>query len=82
MNDKIKFTEVYPDYDISSLPNWIREDIDNIYVEGKRKKTLVNKNGKKYNLDNKLNHLSGAEWVFFTNSVINTNYSTNFVQCQ
>lgn len=76
MNDKIKFTEVYPDYDVSSLPNWIREDIDNIYVEGKRKKTLVNKNGKKYNLDNKLNHLSGAEWVFFTNSVINTNYST------
>ena len=61
MNDKVKFIEVYPDYDISSLPNWLREDIDNIYVEGKRKKTLVNKNGKKYNLENKLNHLSGAE---------------------
>lgn len=76
MNDKEKFLDIYPEYDLTTLPKWIRDDINNIYVEGKKKKTLVNLDGKKYNLDNKLNHLSGAEWVFFTNSVINTNYST------
>lgn len=71
-----KFLEVYPDYDINSLPYWIREDINNVSVTGKRKKTLVTSDGKKYSLDNKLNHLSGAEWVYFTNSVLNTSFTT------
>ena len=71
-----KFTEIYPDYDIKSLPSCVRDDLDNVLVTGKRKKTIITSDGKKYSLDNKLNHLSGSEWVYFTNSVINTRYST------
>lgn len=70
------FLEVYPDYDINTLPYWIREDIKSVKVTGKKMKTLVAKDGKKYSMENKLNHLSGAEWVYFTNSVINTAYTT------
>ncbi len=32
--------------------------------------------GRKYHLDNKLNDLSGREWTYFLNSVINTRYTT------
>lgn len=70
------FKEVYPDYDLKKLPKNIRDNIDEVIVEGNTNKTLISPNGKKYNIDNKLNDLSGAEWVFFTNSVINTNYTT------
>lgn len=70
------FKDVYPNYDISKLPSWIKDDIDNVVVEGNTNKTLVASNGKKFNIDNKLNDLSGAEWIFFTNSVLNTNYTT------
>ncbi len=72
-----KFKDIYPNYNLNILPKWIREDIDNVIVEGKTNKTLVASNGKKYNINNKLNDLSGAEWIYFTNSVLNTNYSTN-----
>lgn len=72
-----KFIEIYPDYDISKLPKNIRENIDEVIVEGKTNKTLIAPDGKKYNIDNKLNDLSGAEWIFFTNSVLNTNYTTS-----
>ena len=70
------FKEVYPDYDLKKLPKNIRDNIDEVIVEGNTNKTLISPDGKKYNIDNKLNDLSGAEWVFFTNSVINTNYTT------
>lgn len=75
--EKEKFSQVYPDYDLNRLPRVVRENIDEIYVEGKQKKTLLLPNGQKYYLDNKLNDLTGSEWTFFTNSVINTNYSTS-----
>ena len=71
-----KFRKVYPNYDLSKLPKNIRDNIDDVIVEGNTNKTLITPDGKKYNIDNKLNDLSGAEWVFFTNSVINTNYTT------
>ena len=71
-----KFKKVYPDYDISKLPKNIRENIDQVIVEGNTNKTLIAPDGRKYNIDNKLNDLSGAEWIFFTNSVLNTNYTT------
>lgn len=70
------FLEVYPDYDINTLPYWIRDNIKSVKVTGKKMKTLVTEDGKKYSMENKLNHLSGAEWVYFTNSVINTAYTT------
>ncbi len=71
-----KFKNIYPNYDISKLPKNIRDNIDEVIVEGSTNKTLISPDGKKYNIDNKLNDLSGAEWVFFTNSVVNTNYTT------
>lgn len=74
--EEYKFLDIYPDYDVNTLPYWIKEDINNVIVTGKRKKTLVTKEGKKYSLDNKLNHLSGSEWVYFTNSVLNTSFTT------
>lgn len=70
------FKEEYPNYDISSLPSWIRDDVDNLYIVEGSKKNLVNKDGKKYHLNNSLNHLSGQEWTYFLNSVLNTKYST------
>lgn len=74
---KVKFVEEYPDFDLNKLPSYIREIIDDVYVEGKTKRTLVLPDGRKYFLGNKLNDLTGSEWTFFTNSVINTNYSTS-----
>lgn len=71
-----KFKKVYPNYDISKLPKNIRDNIDKVIVEGNTNKTLITPDGKKYNIDNKLNDLSGAEWIYFTNSVLNTNYTT------
>lgn len=70
------FKDVYPNYDIASLPENVRNNIEHVLVEGNTNKTLITPDGKKYNIDNKLNDLSGAEWIFFTNSVLNTNYTT------
>ncbi len=71
-----RFKEIYPEYDIAKLPKNIRDNIENVLVEGNTNKTLIAPDGRKYNIDNKLNDLSGAEWIFFTNSVLNTNYTT------
>ena len=76
MDTNKKFLEVYPDYDISKLPSFIRENINLVYVSGKKNKTLILPDGRKYYLDNKLNDLTGSEWTYFTNSVINTSYNT------
>ncbi len=72
-----RFLEAYPDYDLSKLPSYIREIINDVFVEGKTKRTLVLPDGRKFFLGNKLNDLTGSEWTFFTNSVINTNFSTS-----
>ena len=71
-----KLKEVYPNLDVSLLPTYIRNNIDDIEVIGKRRRTLLLPNGQKYSLDNPLNDLTGSEWTFFTNSIINTKYST------
>jgi len=75
--EHIKVTELWSQEEISSLPDWIQEDIDNAYFIGKSKKVIQISNGKKYHISNKLNDLPGGEWTFFLNSVINTRYSTN-----
>lgn len=72
-----KFKDVYPNYDISKLPRHVRDNINDVIVEGKTNKTLITPDGKKYNIDNKLNDLSGAEWIYFTNSVLNTSFTTS-----
>jgi len=71
-----QFTTIYPSYDLSLLPKWIIKNLDGARVIGKSKKTIILPNGMKYNLNNKLNHLSGSEWTYFINSVLNTKYVT------
>jgi hypothetical protein len=57
-----------------NLPQWILDDIENAVIVGN---TIELPDGRKYNLNNKLNHLSGKEWTYFINSVVNTNYKTS-----
>lgn len=70
------FLEVYPDYDRGKLPGWIVENIDNARVIGNSKQTVILPDGRRYQLNNTLNHMSGGEWTYFINSVINTEYKT------
>jgi DNA modification methylase len=62
---------------IQKLPSWVKKDIKNAVLIGTSKKVIQTSNGKKYHLDNQLNDLSGGEWTFFLNSVINTRYPTS-----
>ena len=68
------FLEIYSDYDRKKLPSWVVENIDSARVIGKSKQTIIIPDGRKYQLNNTLNHLSGGEWTYFINSVINTAY--------
>lgn len=71
------FLEVYPDYDRNKLPSWVTEKIETARVIGNSKQTVILPDGRKYQLNNTLNHMSGGEWTYFTNSVINTAYKTS-----
>ena len=70
------FLEVYPDYDISLLPSWVAEDIENAKVYGNKKRGVIMPDGQKYHLDNTLNDMNGRDWTFFINSVFSTRYPT------
>ena len=72
-----KFVDVYPGYDLTALPLWVKEDINHAKIIGKSGQTILMKDGRKYQLNNSLNHLSGGEWTYFTNSVLNTAYKTS-----
>ncbi len=76
---KISFPakEVLNENDIKKLPKWVKKDIANAMIIGESKNVIQISNGKKYHLKNPLNDLSGGEWTFFLNSVINTRYTTN-----
>ncbi len=69
--------EVLHNSEIEKLPSWVKNDIDNSIIIGESKNVIQTSNGKKYHLKNPLNDLSGGEWTFFLNSVINTRYTTN-----
>ena len=71
------FLEVYPDYNFKLLPDWLQENITVARVFGNQKKGVVLPDGRKFNLDNHLNDLTGKEWTFFINSVFTTAYTTN-----
>jgi predicted RNA methylase len=75
--DSILFKEIYPDYDMNLLPQWVIDNIDKARIIGNAKQTVILPDGRRYQLNNILNHLSGGEWVFFTNSVLNTRYLTS-----
>lgn len=68
------FSLVYPEYDLDKLPSWVVENIDKARIIGNSKKTVILADGRKYQLNNTLNHMSGGEWTYFINSVINTTY--------
>lgn len=76
LKEHASFQELYPNYDVSKLPGWVIDDIKNAQIVGSSKKVVQTSDGRKYHLDNRLNHLSGAEWTYFTSSVINTRYPT------
>lgn len=74
--EAIPFLEAHPDYDLEKLPSWVKNDINNARVSGSKLKSVIMPDGRRYYLDNKLNHLSGQEWSFFINSVFTTRYPT------
>ncbi|HEC1781830.1 TPA: RNA methyltransferase [Campylobacter lari] len=75
---KIKYRaiEALSKEQIKTLPSWVKDDIEKAYVLGENKNVVITSDGKKYNLQNKLNDLSGGEWTYFLNSVILTKYLT------
>jgi 16S rRNA G966 N2-methylase RsmD len=70
-------TEVLSKSDIKALPTWVKNKIDTAFIIGKSNKVIQIEDGRKYHMDNNLNDLSGGEWTFFLNSVVNTRYATN-----
>ena len=70
------FLEVYPDYDLTTLPSWVADDIENAKVYGNKKRGVLMPDGQKYHLDNTLNDMNGRDWTFFINSVFSTHYPT------
>lgn len=71
------FLQIYPEYDMSKLPRWVVDSIESARVIGNSKQTVILPDGRKYQLNNTLNHMSGGEWTYFINSVINTAYKTS-----
>lgn len=63
---------------IDTLPNRVKENIDNAVIIWSSKKVIQVQDWRKYHLDNKLNDLSWWEWTFFLNSVISTRYTTSW----
>jgi DNA modification methylase len=75
--DQVAAREILTDEQISKLPRWVRENIDEANIIGTSKQVIQVPNGKKYHMANTLNDLSGGEWTFFLNSVIATRYPTS-----
>jgi len=71
------FFNYYSNYSLELLPSWVVENLDNARIVGNAKQTVMLADGRKYQLNNSLNHLSGGEWTYFINSVINTAYKTS-----
>ena len=72
----IKVKDVLSPEEISTLPSWVKEDIDNaVFVEGSNVSIEIS-DGRRFCLTNKLNDLPGSEWTKQICSVINTRYST------
>ncbi|MGI6721739.1 MAG: DNA methyltransferase [Anaerovoracaceae bacterium] len=71
------FLSAHPDYDLTTLPSWVAENIEDARVYGNSKKGIILPDGRKYHLDNHLNDMTGREWTFFINSVFCTHYPTS-----
>jgi DNA modification methylase len=75
--DHIPANEYLSENQKNKLPNWVRKEIQTASIIGNSRTVVQVQNGRKYHLRNELNDLSGGEWTFFLNSVINTRYKTN-----
>lgn len=75
-NESMPIKDVYDNIDMLELPDWILENMDDARVYGKRKRNVIMRDGRKYSLDNRLNDLSGNEWLTFLKSVFSTSYPT------
>ncbi len=71
----VAISDVYPNFDINILPRWLKPYSSEIKIIGEN--TIIIPDGRKYQLNNKLNDLSGGAWTYFTSSVLNTSYKTN-----
>ena len=45
------------------LPTWVKDNLDEFRLISKN--TIMDKQGNKYQINNSLNDLNGAEWTFF-----------------
>lgn len=65
----------YPNFDVTTLPSWLKSCSAELRILGEN--TIITPDGRKYQINNKLNDLSGGAWTYFTSSVLNTNYKTS-----
>ena len=72
-----RFIDIYPNYSEYNLPSWVINNIEEAKVIGNSKKTVIIPDGRRYQLNNTLNHLSGKAWTYFSNSVFNSTYKTS-----
>lgn len=71
------FSDVYPEYNKDKLPSWVIESLGEARIIGNSKQTVILPDGRKYQLNNTLNHMAGGAWTYFTNSVLNTAFKTS-----
>lgn len=76
--EHLKATDYLKKSQIEKLPNWVKEDIENAQIIWSSKNVIQVSDKRKYHLKNSLNDLSGQEWTFFLNSVVNTRYTTSW----
>lgn len=75
--EHISAIDVLSKKQIDNLPSWVRKNIKNASLVGETRSVIQTQDGKKYHIKNTLNDLSGGEWTYFLNSVINTRYVTS-----
>lgn len=63
--------------EVAKLPEWVKDNFDSAVLIGNKYQVIQVPDGRKYHLKNKLNHLSGAQWTFFINSIINTRFPSS-----
>jgi len=73
----LSFLEAHHSFLVETLPDWVRDNIDNAVVYGKDNKCIKLQDGRKYHLDNCLNNLTGRDWTLFIDSVFDTRYPTS-----
>ena len=71
-----KVTDILSPEEISALPSWVKEDIENAFFVPGSNISIEISDGRRFCITNRINDLSGAEWTSQLCSVLNTRYST------